>query len=151
LLRERARRHPDRVAVIGPDQQWTYAELDRRASALAAGLLKLGLKKGDRVLVHLPNIPEFISVIFALFRTGMIPVYALPAHRITEIEHFASNAAAVGYIGVDQHAGFDYRVMLRELRTRCPQLQHIVVHGQAEEFIALDHVRASGAGIDIPA
>src|SRR5690606_27133101 len=76
LLRERARRHPDRVAVIGPDQQWTYAELDRRASDVAAGLLKLGLKKGDPVLVHLPNIPEFLSVIFALFRTGMIPVYA---------------------------------------------------------------------------
>src|SRR5690606_26161451 len=53
--------------------------------------------------------------------------------------------------GVDQHAGFDYRVMLRELRTRCPQLQHIVVHGQAEEFTALEQVQASGAGIDVPA
>ncbi|MDS1138865.1 (2,3-dihydroxybenzoyl)adenylate synthase [Pusillimonas sp. SM2304] len=151
LLRDRARQHADRVAVIGQGQRWSYAELDERASALAAGLLKLGLKKGDRVLVHLPNIPEFISVIFALFRTGMIPVYALPAHRIAEIEHFANSAPAAGYIGVDQHAGFDYRVMLRELRTRCPQLQHIVVHGQAEEFTALEQVRASGAGIDIPA
>jgi len=151
FLRERAQRHPERMAVVGSDQRWTYAELDAGADALAAGLLELGLAKGDRVLVHLPNIPEFISVIFALFRAGMIPVYALPAHRIAEIEHFANTAPAVAYIGTHEHAGFDYRPMLRELRSRCPGLRHIILHGAAEEFIPLQRVAASGAGAAMPA
>lgn len=150
LLRSRAERHPERLAVIGGEQRWSYAELDARASALAAGLLRLGLTKGERVMVHLPNIPEFISVIFALFRAGLIPVYALPAHRIAEVEHFANSAPVQAYIGVDQHAGFDYLPMLHELRTRCPQVRHIIVHGEAGDFTALEHVQASGAGVDVP-
>lgn len=137
LLAERAQQYAQRLAVIGSHQQWTYTELDQKASALAAGLQSLGLKKGARVLVQLPNIPEFISVVFALFRAGMIPIYALPAHRITELEHFATHAPADAYICADQFEGFDYVALARELQQRCPQVQHVVIVGEAQEFHAL--------------
>src|SRR5690606_27151537 len=81
LLRERAQQHPDRVAVVGDTQRWTYAQLDTHADTIAAGLLASGLRAGDAVMVHLPNIPEFLSVIFGLFRAGLLPLYVLPAHR----------------------------------------------------------------------
>src|SRR5690606_37488175 len=68
LLRTRAQNHPEREAVVGGNQRWTYGALDQYASQVAAGLLQAGLRKGDPVLVHLPNIPEFVSVIFGLFR-----------------------------------------------------------------------------------
>ncbi|MDN5842644.1 MAG: AMP-binding protein [Alcaligenaceae bacterium] len=150
-LRERAQQHPDRVAVVGGDQRWTYAELDQHASALAAGLLRAGLVKGDRVLVHLPNIPEFISVIFALFRVGLLPVYALPAHRIAEIEHFAKGAQARAYVGVDQHAGFDYRPLVRELQSRRPWVEHVFLVGDAQEFTPLEQLAGHSTGADLPA
>ena len=124
-LRERATAHPDRLAVTGGEQRWTYAELDRRASALAAGFLAAGLHPGDRVLVHLPNIPDFIAVVMGLFRAGLIPVYALPAHRITEIDHFAQGSGARGYVAATTHAGFDYTALARDLQTRQPRVEHV--------------------------
>ena len=124
-LRERAEAHPDRLAVIGGDQRWTYAELDQRASALAAGFLNAGLRQGDRVLVHMPNIPDFIAVAMGLFRAGLIPVYALPAHRITEIGHFARGSGARAYVAAAAHAGFDYTMLARALQEHQPRVEHV--------------------------
>ncbi|WP_369218458.1 AMP-binding protein, partial [Streptomyces flavofungini] len=70
MLRARAAEHPDRLAIVDPaaGHRWTYAELDRRADRLAAGLLARGIVKGDKVVVQLPNTAEFFSTVFALFR-----------------------------------------------------------------------------------
>src|SRR5690606_39442782 len=62
LLRSRAEAQGDAVAVVGMDQRWTYGELLQKAETAAAGFLALGLKPGDRVVVQLPNLPEFLSV-----------------------------------------------------------------------------------------
>lgn len=149
-LRERAATHPDALAVIGGAQRWTYAELDQRASNLAAGFLRSGLQRGDRVLVHLPNIPDFISVVMGLFRAGLIPVYALPAHRITEIEHFARGSAARAYVAAATHAGFDYRVLAQDLRSRCPAVERVWISGDAGAFATLESLHATD-GSAIPA
>lgn len=145
-LRQRAEAHPDAIAVIGGEQRWTYAELDCRASALAAGFLQAGLKRGDRVLVHLPNIPDFIGVVMGLFRAGLIPVYALPAHRITEVEHFAKGSGARAYIAAARHAGFDYRLLARELRQRCAWVEHAWISGEPEELAPLETLYATDGG-----
>ncbi|HBQ88824.1 MAG TPA: 2,3-dihydroxybenzoate-AMP ligase [Alcaligenes faecalis] len=150
LLRTRAQNHPEREAVVGGTQRWTYGALDQYASQIAAGLLQAGLRKGDRVLVHLPNIPEFVSVIFGLFRAGLLPVYALPAHRITEVEHFANTAQARAYIGVDTHAGFDYLPLVRELRERCPHVEQVYIVGNAQEYTSLAQLQSSAANVDVP-
>ena len=94
FLRDRARRHAGEVAVVGGDIRWTYAQLWEEVERLAAGFLARGLRPGDRVIVQLGNIPEFIAVACALFRAQLVPVYALPAHRITEVAHFARRAEA---------------------------------------------------------
>ncbi|MEJ2802768.1 AMP-binding protein [Comamonadaceae bacterium PP-2] len=130
FLRARAQAHPERVAVVGSaGQRWTYAELDRRADAMACGLLAQGLRPGDRVVVQLPNVPEFISVVFGLFRAGILPLYALPAHRITEVEHFARTGEAAGYVIAERHDHFDYRTLAAELQQRVPGVRHVFVAG----------------------
>ena len=138
FLRERGRELPEHIAVVGGGQRWTFSELEERAEKVARGLLALGLKPGDRVVVQLPNIPEFLSVVFGLFRARLIPVYALPAHRIVEIVHFARTAEARGYIVPDRHDGFDYRGLAQEVRREVPEVEHIVVVGDGGPFIALD-------------
>lgn len=138
FLRARAAQMPDRLAVIGGDQRWSFAELEARAEAIARGLLALGLQPGDRVVVQLPNIAEFLSVVFGLFRARMIPVYALPAHRSVEIVHFARTAEARGYIIAARHDGFDYRALAQEVCREVPALAHVVVVGDPGPFTALD-------------
>ncbi|QFR33556.1 (2,3-dihydroxybenzoyl)adenylate synthase [Ancylobacter sp. TS-1] len=137
FLRARASEMPDRLAVVGGEQRWSFAELEARAERIARGLLALGLKPGDRVVVQLPNIPEFLSVVFGLFRARLIPVYALPAHRSVEIVHFARMAEARGYILAAGHEGFDYRPLAREVCREVPALDHIVVVGEGGDFASL--------------
>lgn len=138
LLRERAQRFAGRTAIVGGDARWTYAELQRRALAIGAGLRARGLAPGERVVVQLGNIPDFYAVVFGLFCAGLVPVYALPAHRSTEIAHFVRKAQASAYVIADTCDGFDYRPLAREMLAMDIGLRDVVVAGEAQEFIALD-------------
>ncbi|MGD6746909.1 (2,3-dihydroxybenzoyl)adenylate synthase [Streptomyces sp. BH106] len=132
VLRERAASHPDRVALVDPApsrRTWTYRQLDDQADRLAAGFVARGIRKGDRVVVQLPNVGEFVEVVFALFRIGALPVYALPAHRESEISYFCSFTEAVAYVIPERHAGFDHRVLASKVRAETPTLKHVFVVG----------------------
>ncbi|MGW3069032.1 AMP-binding protein, partial [Streptomyces sp. NPDC001130] len=133
LLRDRAAAAPDAVAVVDGHRKWTYRELDLRADRLATGLHDLGIAPGDRVVVHLPNIAEFLELSFALFRLGAVPVMALPAHREAEIAHLLTLSEAVAYVVPDTHLGFDHRSLARAAREKAPSLRHVLVVGDAEE------------------
>ncbi|MFI5856368.1 (2,3-dihydroxybenzoyl)adenylate synthase [Streptomyces parvulus] len=152
VLRERATAHPDRIALVDPAPRrrtWTYRELDRRADRLAAGFAARGIGKGDRVVVQLPNTGEFVEVVFALFRLGALPVYALPAHRETEIAYFCSFTEAVAYVVPDRHAGFDHLALATKVKERTPTLREVFVVGDPGEHTALADV--DGDPSDLPA
>lgn len=147
MLRERAARFAERTAIVGGDARWTYAELARRAEAIAAGLLARGLQPGERVVVQLGNIPAFYAVVFGLFRAGLVPVYALPAHRSTEIAHFVKKAQASAYVVADRYDGFDHRPLAREILAMDLGLREVIVVGDAQEFTALDSLAGDPAGL----
>ncbi|MFF7686094.1 (2,3-dihydroxybenzoyl)adenylate synthase [Streptomyces syringium] len=155
MLRERALNHPDRVAIVDPagaGRRWTYGELDDRADRLAAGFLARGIAKGDRVVVQLPNVAEFFEVIFGLFRIGALPVFALPAHRETEIRYFCEFTEAAAYVIADTSGGFDYRDLATKIRAEVPTLRHVFVVGEPGEHTALtDVAREPVAVADGPA
>ncbi|MFI6644986.1 (2,3-dihydroxybenzoyl)adenylate synthase [Streptomyces sp. NPDC050504] len=136
MLRERAAAHPDRTAVVdptgGPDgesRRWTYGELDARADRMAAGFAARGIGAGDKVVVQLPNVAEFFEVVFALFRIGALPVFALPAHRETEIRYFCEFTGAAAYVIAARHGGFDYRELASRVSEQVPSLRHVFVTG----------------------
>ena len=64
------------------DIRWTYAELDERVDAFAAGLLALGLEPGDRVGIWSPNNAEWVVTQFATAKAGLILVNINPAYRL---------------------------------------------------------------------
>ncbi|MEV2216028.1 (2,3-dihydroxybenzoyl)adenylate synthase [Streptomyces sp. NPDC050997] len=143
MLRERAAAHPDRIALVDPAPErrtWTYRELDERADRLAAGFAARGISRGDRVVVQLPNVGEFAEVVFALFRIGALPVYALPAHRDTEIGYFCSFTEAVAYVVPGVYGGFDYPDLATRMRKRTPTLKHVFVVGAPGGHTALADV-----------
>nr|WP_245214871.1 AMP-binding protein [Pararoseomonas indoligenes] len=145
-MRQRAAERPDAVAVVAGEARWTYAELHARAERAAAGFLALGLRPGDRVVVQLGNIPEFFSAVFGLFRAGLIPVYALPAHRLTEIAHFVGKSEASAYVAAERGTdGFDYRTLARDLRAATPGLRHVIIAGDAAEFTAFEALDGDSA------
>ena len=150
MLRDRAREHPDRVAVVDGPRRITYGELDERADRLAAGLGAKGIGARDRIVVQLPNIAEFFEVCFALFRLGALPVFALPSHRLTEIAYFCEFSEAVAYITTDVEAGFDHRALAAEVWEKVPGLRHVLIAGEPGEFTALADVDAEPGGISGP-
>ncbi|MFJ1901142.1 (2,3-dihydroxybenzoyl)adenylate synthase [Streptomyces sp. NPDC088115] len=153
MLRERAEAHPDRIAVVDPvaGTRWSYGELDRRADRLAAGLLARNITEGDRVVVQLPNIAEFFEVVFALFRIGALPVFALPAHRETEISYFCEFTEAVAYVIAAEHEGYDYRELAAKARAAAGTLRHVfVAAGDPGEFEALSDVAENPVGYGAP-
>ncbi|AUX23103.1 enterobactin synthase subunit E [Sorangium cellulosum] len=151
MLRDRARQHPDRVAVVSGGRRLSYGELDRRADRLTAGLLRLGVRPGDRVVVQLPNIAEFFEVCFALFRLGALPVLALPAHRRAEISYFCQFTGAVAYVIADRDGGFDYRELAGQIQQETSTLKHVLVVGDPGRFTALSSVDAEPGELPGPA
>ena len=74
LLRDSAKRYPQKVAVIHRDQQLAYSELDRLSDALARWLMEEGVKKEDRVAVFLENSAEYVISFFAALKAGAVAV-----------------------------------------------------------------------------
>ncbi|MHA7630866.1 (2,3-dihydroxybenzoyl)adenylate synthase [Corallococcus sp. M7] len=150
LLRDRARDFGSRVALVGGAHRWTYAELDARVDRMAAGFHALGIRPRDRVVVQLPNVPEFYEVIFALFRMGALPVFALPAHRASEIGYFCAFTEAVAYVIPDRFGGFDYRGLAEQVKAATPTLKHVLVLGDAGAHTALASVPAEPVKLEGP-
>lgn len=148
ILQARVQDHPHRVAVVDQDKSWTYAQLYQRAEQHAAGFLARGLQPGDRVLVQMGNVAEFLSVVFGLFRAGLIPVYALPAHRLNEVRHLLQKSEAVAYITMGDYGGFDYRVLARQLKDEVASLHHVIIAGDCTTFTPLDECVAEP--VDLP-
>ncbi|WP_374405807.1 (2,3-dihydroxybenzoyl)adenylate synthase [Pelagerythrobacter sp.] len=128
--------HGERTAVVCGERRWSYTQLAERAEVAAAGFLALGFKPGARVLVQLPNVAEFLSVVFGLFRAGMIPVFALPAHRLTEVAHFARKSEAKAIVVAARHDGFDYRALADQVMVEVPAVRHAVVVGDPGRHVA---------------
>ena len=81
LLAHRAALVPDKVALLFEDEQWTYRELDDAATRFAAGLLGLGLAKGDRVATFLNNRSEYLTTGIGGNRAGVVGVPVNNAFR----------------------------------------------------------------------
>lgn len=118
LLDDAATRWPDRPAVIDPATTLSYAQLDAAADNAAAGLRRLGIEPGHRVLLQLPNGCAFAVALFGLLRAGAVPVLCLPGHRAAEIGQLAAVSDAAGIVIPDATAGFDYPAMAAELGLR---------------------------------
>ncbi len=136
LLNGAVAAHGGRTAVVGTgpsgEQRWTYAELDARARGLAAGLAEQGVAPGDRVVVWLPNVPEYVEVVFALFRLGALPVFALPAHRASEIRYFVEHAEARAIVTVGRHDRFDHAAAAAQIAAEVPTVRRVVVAASAD-------------------
>ncbi|MCX7587355.1 AMP-binding protein [Phenylobacterium sp. 58.2.17] len=110
-------RSPDAEALVSIHQgvRWTWAELGRRADALAAGLLALGLRPGDRVGVWGPNSAQWALAQFATARVGLIQVNINPAYRLSEVEYTLNKVGVKALIAAERFKTSDYAGMIETL------------------------------------
>lgn len=128
LLRRWAEAGGDRPAVSDASgRRMTYTELDAAADRVAAGLHRLGLGRGDRVVMQVPNVVEFPAVVFGMLRLGVLPVFALPPHREHEITYLAAHSEAVAYVAAGSFGGFQYGELGLAARKASPSLRHILL------------------------
>src|SRR5215470_14782015 len=98
LLTQNARRHGDRVGFVWGDRSWTWREIDRAVSALAAALTERGIVKGDRILVHSKNGDEMFWSMFAVFRLGAVWVPTNFRLMPDEVAYLAQASGAKAFL-----------------------------------------------------
>ncbi|KAK3913440.1 Medium-chain acyl-CoA ligase ACSF2, mitochondrial [Frankliniella fusca] len=100
VLQRTADKFPEREAVVShyQNKRITFHELIRKADRLGAGLLALGLSKGDRVAVWGPNSLEWVIAKLACARAGMVLVTLNPAYQANELAHCLKKVAVKGLI-----------------------------------------------------
>jgi fatty-acyl-CoA synthase len=118
-----AAQHADREALVSCHQgiRWTWGELRERVDRLAAGLLRLGLARGDRIGIWAPNCAEWTLTQFAAAKAGLILVNINPAYRRTELEFALNKVGCRALVLAPSFKSSDYLGMLRDL---APELGH---------------------------
>ena len=101
LLRRSAEKHPNATAIIFEGFKMTYKELDEAVSRLATALQDLGVQKGDKVAIYLPNCPQFVISYYAILRVGGVVTAVNPLYTERELEYQLNNAEAVGIVTLD--------------------------------------------------
>lgn len=92
ILEDAARDHPETPCTIFKGARITYKEMNDLTDRLAAGLASLGVKKGDRVGIYMPNTPQFVLTYFAVLKAGGVVVATNPLYSGREIEHQVNDA-----------------------------------------------------------
>ncbi|MEU7279819.1 AMP-binding protein [Streptomyces sp. NPDC045431] len=125
LLRGWALEYGPRTALVQDGTRLTYANLNRRVDRMAAGFRLRGLRPRQRVVVQLPNVPEFVVTVFALMRVGAVPVFCPVSHRAPEVSRIVRVTEAVGYVGPSTYRGFDHRAMAADIAAQGPFLRRV--------------------------
>jgi 2-aminobenzoate-CoA ligase len=117
--------HATRAAIHTAAETVTYGELARRVNRLCHGLRALGLDRQDRVLLRLPNVPDFIVAYLACQKLGVVTVGTMPLLRARELAYIANDA--------DTRAAIVWGALRDELeraQAHAPALKHLIVAGE---------------------
>ena len=136
---ERARLFfPDKPALVFEGKTYSYCQLDEDVNRLANGLRTLGVAKGDRVALFLPNIPEFILGYFAVQKIGAIAVSVNAMLKRHEVEYIVNDAGAKVLLTT---ASLRQEVVDEDL----PDLKHVIItEGEAGNDLSFEGLMAKG-------
>lgn len=128
-LEDAAREVPDKVSIIYRERRITYRELNATVDNLALALIDLGLKKGDKLALCLPDLPEYTFLYYACVKLGVVTCPVSPHYREREFSNILGHAGANVVVVPAQWKGFDFLQMLDSLRAALPTLKQVLVLG----------------------
>ena len=148
LFAQTAQATPDKPALIAGSRKVSYREFDARTQALACGLLREGLRPGDRVAIHLPNSIETAMIYIACFKAGLIPVPCKTGLKPDELEFVLEHSQARAYVA---HSTLYDR--FSAVRSKLPAIERIVLVDQESpqnEAVNFDALLAHDSKTQLP-
>jgi len=124
---------PEKKAIVYKDTELSYKQLFHLVDQLSLALIYLGIKKGDRVAIYMPNWPEFILASQAVLNLGAIKVPLSINYRKMELTSFLKHSEAKILIMASHANDVCLTDIVKEVRLELPQLEHIIVKGQTPE------------------
>ena len=121
LLHDRVHESPDSAFLLYHDRRLTYADFGREVHRVAQGLLRLGVKKGDRIALLLPNCPEFLFAVFAAAEIGAIFVPVNTALTPEEAGYVVDHSESALLITAKS-----FLPLVAEIRGKCPHLRYVI-------------------------
>ena len=143
-----ALRFPDKPALVFFDQALSYAAVMQQAEQLAATLFRMGVRKGDRVLLNLQNCPQWVIAHFAILRLDAVVVPVNPMNRAEELKHYITDP--------DVRVGITAADLAAELAQASAQLApehrltHLIVTHYSDAFDAASLAQAAGQQAAMP-
>ncbi len=121
VLEDMAGKYPDHPAMIFKERVITYREFNLTVDRFGAALQELGVKKGDRVAIHLPNCPQFPIAFYSVLRVGGIAVPCNPIYTAREMKHQLNDSGAEVIVTLSS-----MYPLIRQIRAETP-LRHVIV------------------------
>jgi non-ribosomal peptide synthetase component E (peptide arylation enzyme) len=121
--------YPAKEALVGEGKRYTYSTLRRLVDNMAYRLIGEGFKPGDRVLLQLPNWPEFVIAYFALQKVGGVVVLLTVNHTAREIAHLVSLTRPKGWILPGRYRKTDFLPAIQKVREDHPALDRVILVG----------------------
>jgi long-chain acyl-CoA synthetase len=128
LLEESFSKFADRPAYSFMGKETSYAQTDEQSMALAAYLQSLGLNKGDRVAVMMPNVPQYPVSVAAILRAGFVVVNVNPLYTARELEHQLKDSGAKAIVIIENFAA-----TLEKCMAQTP-VQHVVLAAMGDRL-----------------
>jgi fatty-acyl-CoA synthase len=155
VLQIQAAEHPDGTFLIYNDRRFTFAQVESQAAGLAAALAELGIERGDRIAIDLPNWPEFVVSMFAAAKLGAVIVPLNPRYTVPELQYMLRHSEATVVISAENFNGIDYLQLFEGFLTSLPDLQYLVTVGEEDlwyddRIYQFEDLVSSGAGRALP-
>ncbi len=130
---------PHNTAIIYKDRSIPYQELNRQVNSFACILRDLGIKKGDKIAIMLPNIPEFVIAYFAAMKLGAVAVTLNTASTSYELGYLLDNSDAGAFITIPSSAK-----RLTDIRHDLPLCRHLIVTEGDEGDLSMEKAVTDG-------
>ena len=125
LFAKSAKHYPDHLAIAQGDRELTYREANQRIDSFANALKKLGVRKGDRLAIFSGNCPEYILVMFACFKAGIVIVPMNFRFVAGEVAYHLNDPRCVGIVFSDENQD-----VVNSIREQVPTVKHFICLGK---------------------
>lgn len=128
-LDEAARTLPDRRGYVYLGEEISFKEMDARSDQMAAGLLKMGIGKGDRIGIIALNQPEWLYTYFAAAKIGAVVVGLNVRYRESELDYMLNQSQAKAVVTLTRLGDMDYVTFFEGFKERIPTVRDYIFIG----------------------
>lgn len=132
-LEKWAKERPGREAIVYGDRRISYADYDRAVDRIARGLLKLGVQRGDKIGLYIPNHPEFVFGYLACTKLGAAAVPVTWRFAASEVKYILGHSDSSVVIMETAFMDSDFIAKINAVRDELPGLRDIVIIGSPED------------------